>query len=613
MSEDVGSAEPRSTPKFVFPRRSRYGASVITVLGGIALSLLLYLSVRDWERERAEEALIVSAYQSSALIKAEIRLYASMLQLMQRLHGSDAEANREDFAALAAYLLGRHPAIVRLSWVVRVPQSERESFERELKGPDGEAPGVWEFSGEARKPAGAREDHFVVQLEVARGSGPPRLGLDIASLPELASALAWAEVNGQVMLSGKERHTPDRAIVNLGLPVAAPGKAGEGKFSGVILEAVDVAVLVDDIFLANANFKQLDFLLVDLSAPNEERVVHASFPLPASDQQSRRRQIEHEFVASNVGEWAFEFGGRRWEMYFRPSSTRTSAPAYFFAKTLLAVGILLTTIITMYVLGLSTYATEIESLVTEVSGKNQQLVEADRQLQQKQEMLVKHEQELESAQRTANSVAKELRQPLTTLLLSLHLLDRERAQRDYDKINTIVTRAIETLKRLIQKLLDTTALDEEDRTEAVLDATADAKAILGPEETAFDVAAIASEGRRRILLVEDNEAIRRVLAKGLGDLPLDLDAAQTGEEALKKLASHEYDLVLTDISLPGISGIDVYLQTHEEKPDLKFLFMSGYPLKEEWLPIVEHGRAFLRKPFSIADVRSSLAGLLGET
>jgi DNA-binding NarL/FixJ family response regulator len=81
-----------------------------------------------------------------------------------------------------------------------------------------------------------------------------------------------------------------------------------------------------------------------------------------------------------------------------------------------------------------------------------------------------------------------------------------------------------------------------------------------------------------ILIIEDHRlfanAIQRLLS-GQSDLEI-VDIVKSGEEALKKLPGLKVDLVLVDVSLPTISGIDLVQQIRTEFPHLRCLMLSGH-------------------------------------
>lgn len=82
----------------------------------------------------------------------------------------------------------------------------------------------------------------------------------------------------------------------------------------------------------------------------------------------------------------------------------------------------------------------------------------------------------------------------------------------------------------------------------------------------------------KLLIVEDEEAIRRVLVKILkeDDSNYQVDEAQDGLEAIEKIKSNEYDLVLCDIKMPKMDGVEVLEKTSKIKPELPVVMISGH-------------------------------------
>ncbi len=83
----------------------------------------------------------------------------------------------------------------------------------------------------------------------------------------------------------------------------------------------------------------------------------------------------------------------------------------------------------------------------------------------------------------------------------------------------------------------------------------------------------------KILIADDHTIVREGLKQILADVP-DIKVAgeaSSGQETLKKVRSHPYDILLLDISLPGMSGLDVLKQIKCIKPKLPVLVLSMYP------------------------------------
>jgi two-component system cell cycle sensor histidine kinase/response regulator CckA len=124
---------------------------------------------------------------------------------------------------------------------------------------------------------------------------------------------------------------------------------------------------------------------------------------------------------------------------------------------------------------------------------------------------------------------------------------------------------------------------------------------------------VMREGEGTILLVEDDPGIREVLAQMLMRLGYQVVRADHGRHALDVSARHagRIDLVLTDLIMPGMGGVELVHNLRLENPGLKVLYMSGYPdveLKREDLEA--EGSRFLQKPISFSRLSAELGALL---
>jgi PAS domain S-box-containing protein len=117
----------------------------------------------------------------------------------------------------------------------------------------------------------------------------------------------------------------------------------------------------------------------------------------------------------------------------------------------------------------------------------------------------------------------------------------------------------------------------------------------------------------RILVVEDEESLRRMLSSLLVRNGYEVSVAGSGEEAIR-LASQSpdpHDLVLTDVVMPGINGFSVMHELRHAKPDLKVVLMSGHhDEKVSRDRDLAPGTAFLNKPFALGDLLRTVDELL---
>jgi two-component system nitrogen regulation response regulator NtrX len=102
---------------------------------------------------------------------------------------------------------------------------------------------------------------------------------------------------------------------------------------------------------------------------------------------------------------------------------------------------------------------------------------------------------------------------------------------------------------------------------------------------------------RRILLVEDDSGVRRMFQSFAQDYRAKIDEAESLEEGREKIRENEYDLVFLDIILPDGSGIDLFKEIVETKPNLPAQIISGFIDSEMMDEVQKIGSAgFVRKP-----------------
>ncbi|MFN8586458.1 MAG: ATP-binding protein [Candidatus Eisenbacteria bacterium] len=108
----------------------------------------------------------------------------------------------------------------------------------------------------------------------------------------------------------------------------------------------------------------------------------------------------------------------------------------------------------------------------------------------------------------------------------------------------------------------------------------------------------------RVLVVEDDETVAEVLREVLQDQPYDLRFASSAEEAMTRIRESQPDLILTDISLPGKSGLDVMREARGIDPEVAVILMTGYASVQTAIDALRQGADdYVTKPFDdIADL-----------
>ena len=124
--------------------------------------------------------------------------------------------------------------------------------------------------------------------------------------------------------------------------------------------------------------------------------------------------------------------------------------------------------------------------------------------------------------------------------------------------------------------------------------------------------------KETILLVEDDDIARRSTLALLTTMGYKVLLATGGKEALElyKQNREEIDLVLLDVIMPEMDGVETYRRLKEIEPEVKVLLMSGYNTDEVGelvRELLERGRGgFLKKPFSLQVLKESIMRVLGK-
>ncbi|MFB1082827.1 response regulator transcription factor [Jeotgalibacillus sp. JSM ZJ347] len=104
----------------------------------------------------------------------------------------------------------------------------------------------------------------------------------------------------------------------------------------------------------------------------------------------------------------------------------------------------------------------------------------------------------------------------------------------------------------------------------------------------------------KLLIADDEDILRMLIEDTLEDLEIEIETAVDGNEAYEKLSSGEFDFVILDYMMPGLSGRDVLEKlTQEIKDDLQILMLTAKTQKEDQEALKAAGADhFMAKPFS---------------
>src|SRR6266576_2917500 len=116
---------------------------------------------------------------------------------------------------------------------------------------------------------------------------------------------------------------------------------------------------------------------------------------------------------------------------------------------------------------------------------------------------------------------------------------------------------------------------------------------------------------RHLLLVEDESALREAVAEQLTDRGYHVEQADSGEAAIKRLADFAFDVIITDLRLPGIDGSAVIDAALDRYPDIVAIVVTGFGTVKDAVEAIKRGAwDFVSKPFQIDELLHALNAAL---
>jgi len=107
----------------------------------------------------------------------------------------------------------------------------------------------------------------------------------------------------------------------------------------------------------------------------------------------------------------------------------------------------------------------------------------------------------------------------------------------------------------------------------------------------------------KVLIVDDEEDFTAALAKRMGARGLTVDTAVSGEDALKKAKKADFDVIVLDLAMGGIDGIETLKRLKDKEPDLQIILLTGHATIETGVEAMKLGAVdYLQKPAEFADL-----------
>jgi DNA-binding NtrC family response regulator len=111
-----------------------------------------------------------------------------------------------------------------------------------------------------------------------------------------------------------------------------------------------------------------------------------------------------------------------------------------------------------------------------------------------------------------------------------------------------------------------------------------------------------------ILVVDDEEQFLKVFSQRLEGRGMKVDTSSSGEDALKKVEGKNFDAIILDLAMPGMSGLETLKRIRDDNPDLQIIMLTGHGSVETGVEAMKSGAVdFLEKPADMNKIMEKIA------
>jgi len=367
-------------------RWRRFAPAAVALVIGLGLSLAAFVMVLKVERAELESDFQQRAGRMGLALKRGVELSLDDANSLADFLAVARNLDSAQFRSFARPMLERHPTVLSLMWVQRVPASAREVYEAEIRATRQPGFEIFEVDGRGQRVrAGSRGEYLVIHYRdsVVEPDVRKVLGFDAASVAASREAMARARYTGALAASGRVptlssdgKELGFLAIVPVYRKGVTPDtlEGRNANLLGYALAMFSVKRLVDT-SLAGLQQQGISILIFDWNAAPAERVLHR-YGTDALGKPVESVEDEPTIRAGLHFSTVLPVGAREWELLFYPTPAYLAAYGPTRSLGILVAGLLVTSALVAYLLS-AARANRIERLVelrtSELSATNNAL------------------------------------------------------------------------------------------------------------------------------------------------------------------------------------------------------------------------------------------------
>jgi PAS domain S-box-containing protein len=359
---------------FRIKQASHYTLPIGIIVIGILLSVSIFIIVLDWEHQRIQTEFNQDAEERFEALKREIESDLHVLDSITAFYTHGHKIGRSEFRDFVKHFLLRHRSIQALEWIPRIPNNQREAYEKAAK-----QDGYLNFRITDRKAQGKmvrapqRNEYFPVYLVEPYEGNEIALGFDLGSDPTRLKSLARSRDTGEMVASARIKLVQETTD-QFGFLVFEPIYRKDGlmdsvesrreKLEGFVLGVFRIADIVEK-SVSYLTTKGINFYLYDESAPMQDRFLYFHQSRPSKDITMSKRSEKAETERSFQYTKTLDVAGWKWKVLYTPLPEYITARRTWQPLGLLLIGLLFTASYGSYLLINIKRTERIEKLVKE--------------------------------------------------------------------------------------------------------------------------------------------------------------------------------------------------------------------------------------------------------
>jgi len=419
-------------------RFSRKNFSIlIPSLFVLAVSIIIYVKVSQWEQEKIENELKAKSTIISTAIERQLAAYVEVLKSIEGLYASSIEIEQHEFKQFVMGPLSRYPGLKALSWDLLIKEKDRTRILKQLEA-SGNKLELKEINSEGKLIPARKMDEYLVPVFIEPyETNSKALGFNLYADVNRKLAAQKAIRLGQPTATDRIRlvQDPDHQfgllillpIYEKNRRVTSPDER-QAAAKGVVVGALQLKDFMATT-LIGYSLDGINFQVEDLSAPEKERVLYST------------ENFDTKVVSSRDLHWVyqFDFANREWRINFKKSYAALLENRPWQAWFVLATGLLFSGLFTAFLMVIIGRTSRIEDLVEK---RTEELAEA------KANMI--SSSKLSALGEMAGGMAHEINTPLTIINLKVAQIQNElnAASLNKEKVNDGLKKIEDTVARI---------------------------------------------------------------------------------------------------------------------------------------------------------------------